>query len=464
MGRKMHIFKINLIIPVVLTLILHCNAMADEPNEPVQVSKTEKVTKYIITERQEQVISTDTAKKDKEKKGETHEKSVTFTAYIRADGGFRVERSRPERVLIKKDSQTWRIVPEKNKAVLIPDERKDFPIRLVKGEALTEALGELVISNESAFMQKHCRRKWEKTTDECVHDIYLAVVDGVIIEFTCEKGSREPAQITVTQRFDNIKTYLYECIEDNLEVDDELFEIAESFERIEPKPEPEAAPAEIELKPVSGKKAWALGCAAPLSERNHERHDILAGDEITPWNIQQKKDSLKEWWRVENREDLLKAIENLEAGGHRESFKEIADMLSNLNEEQFRALLDEKPFDSEKMYEIVIVREYSDELGETGILAWDYVRIVNLSRSGYLVGYLTEQEAWDIILPAAEELRQNFNSWEEIGRNYLIGRFFWSLYHTRRTGYLFDEAMIRLMEMPTSPWNMYPWDMEFEEE
>ena len=456
---------------ITFILISYHGTKANEPNETRDPNETstagisEKVTKYTITERKEPVITPNTTDKDEEKEEEADEKRVTFTAYIREDGDFRLERSEPNRIFIKKDSQTWRILPDKREATLIPDERKDFPIRLVKGRTLTEALGELVISKEAAFMEKHCLRKWDKTRGENVYDIYLAVVDGVVIEFACEQESREPVQITVTQRYNKITTYLYESIEEDFETDDELFEISESIERIEPKPEPEAIPAEIELKPVSGKKAWALGCAAPLSERNHDWYDTLVMDEGTPRIVQKWKDLLKDGWDTEDRNSLLESVEWLTTeGGHRKQFKKIADEISKLDEDEFKAYVTQYEEEFKKQFQILLTKKYYKEFGGTGILAWDYVRLVNLCRWGYLVGYITEEEAWNIILQAAEELRQNFDSWEEMGRNYLIGRYFWSPSRMIKEENLFNEAMMRLIEMPTSPWNMYPWDMEFEEE
>ena len=73
-----------------------------------------------------------------------------------------------------------------------------------------------------------------------------------------------------------------------------------------------------------------------------------------------------------------------------------------------------------------MAKEYYKKLGEKSLLGWDYGRYICLCRWGYLVGWLNEQEAWEKIMPAAELLQKSFSSWEDLGRNYLIGRLFWS--------------------------------------
>ncbi len=60
----------------------------------------------------------------------------------------------------------------------------------------------------------------------------------------------------------------------------------------------------------------------------------------------------------------------------------------------------------------------------------------------------------------AQMLQNKFDSWEDLGRNYLIGRQFWSYEKTKEEGHLFEDAYQRLLDMKSSPWNKYPWDMD----
>ena len=213
-------------------------------------------------------------------------------------------------------------------------------------------------------------------------------------------------------------------------------------------------------KVVTGRKAWALACSAVLTERNHRRHDLLATRRINEKNIQDEKKSLDRWWGINNREDLFDMLLLLEQKGHRKSFYEIGSYVTSLSEKQYNQLLQEYTNKPETLQEIKITKKYYTELGQKGILGWDYSRYISLCRWGYLVGYLTEEEAWEHIMRAAHILQYEFDSWEDLGRNYLIGRQFWSYKETKEGGHLFGDAYIRLLDMRSSPWNIYSWDMD----
>ena len=59
---------------------------------------------------------------------------------------------------------------------------------------------------------------------------------------------------------------------------------------------------------------------------------------------------------------------------------------------------------------------------------------------------------------AARTLQSNFDSWKELGENYLIGREFWSLHQTKEGGDLSRDAYFRLLNDPASPWNRHAWE------
>lgn len=217
----------------------------------------------------------------------------------------------------------------------------------------------------------------------------------------------------------------------------------------------------IEAKKVTGKKAWALGCAAVLFESNHERHDIL-GNIPSKWGVKAWKKRLSEGWGIENREDLLSQIKVLKEQGHRESFNKMGPMISSLNQEGYEKLVENLDTE-EKRHTVKIVRQYYPKVGDKSILGWDYSRIICLCRWGYHVGYITEEEAWEKILSTARILQSTFDSWEDLGQNYLIGRQFWSYQETKEGGYKFEDALQRLLDMPTSPWNLYPWNMNLDD-
>ena len=214
---------------------------------------------------------------------------------------------------------------------------------------------------------------------------------------------------------------------------------------------------------VTGAKAWALGCSAMLMERNHARHDTLAAVEITPENVAAMKQLLRDWWGVNNRKELLEALEWLdEQGGHRKDFDRIGKSIAYITEHQFQERLAQCRYDMDKQQELIIARKYYLQLGDKSIKGWDYTRYVAMCRWGYAAGYIAEDQAWKKIMPVARKLQKTFDSWEELGNNYLIGRQFWSYEQTQASGGLFTAAFDRLMSDAESPWNKYPWNMDLD--
>jgi hypothetical protein len=94
------------------------------------------------------------------------------------------------------------------------------------------------------------------------------------------------------------------------------------------------------------------------------------------------------------------------------------------------------------------------------ISAWDYDRYVALCGWGYLAGYLSEDEAWQRIMPVARLLQKTFSSWEDLGRNHIVGREFWSWEQTQDRGSLTLQSYKKLLTDPSSPWVKLKWDLD----
>jgi len=204
---------------------------------------------------------------------------------------------------------------------------------------------------------------------------------------------------------------------------------------------------------------WALGCAAVLTERNHGSHGLLAGDAVTEQSRLSARTLLSEWWGINSREDLLDTLASLDEKGHRADFAKIGRAICRLNRKTYEGLLAAED-DPETINKMRIAREYYVQLGYKSLYGWDYSRAICLCRWGYTVGYLSEEEAWEQVLPMARLLQATFDSWEDLGRNYLIGRRFWSDAETNEDGWRYEDALQRLRDMRDSPWNRYPWDLD----
>jgi hypothetical protein len=141
---------------------------------------------------------------------------------------------------------------------------------------------------------------------------------------------------------------------------------------------------------------------------------------------------------------------------------ETGEMLYSLTPEEIARCMAQAQHDPETCNQLELVRDYYPRVGEKTLLAWDFSRYIALCRWGYLVGYISEEEAWEKIMPAARILRSHFASWQEFGENYLLGREYWSYERTVANGGQYRQVFSKLLKDPTSPWNVCPWNTDLE--
>ena len=197
-----------------------------------------------------------------------------------------------------------------------------------------------------------------------------------------------------------------------------------------------------------------------LNERNHASHDTLNVSAMTERNIRSTKKLIAEGWGIENREDLFDMLLKMHLQGHRARFDVLGNLLSSFSDEELRLFIEQIKDNTQALNEVRVVKEYYNKLGDKSIIGWDYSRYICLCRWGYHVGYLSEDEAWEMIMEAARLLQERFDSWEDLGNNYMIGRLFWSPKQVEEDEDIYEDAFMRLMDMKSSPWNLYAWDTD----
>lgn len=176
-------------------------------------------------------------------------------------------------------------------------------------------------------------------------------------------------------------------------------------------------------------RLWALATTALLVQYNGDSHELLGSRPASDHTWGQN--GLRDWWGITGREEAVKTLSWLEKTGHRRRY---------LAEDRSRWRKQQPP---------------------TPYLAWDYCRLVWVAGASYVAGYLTEEEAWQRIMPAARAVQANYSSWREMGEDYLRGRERWK----GRRDPQFDR-IFQLLTNPddtNSPWNRNKWDTDLSE-
>lgn len=214
----------------------------------------------------------------------------------------------------------------------------------------------------------------------------------------------------------------------------------------------------MQFAPDKQQQLWGLAACALLTARNGEKHDTLGGMTLTPKTVKYCKTILNDWWGVQTREELLSTLNDLDESGHRAGFINLGQQVSMLSEKAYSSWVQQLVKNPEALNSVKIARKYYPLLGaRKSLVAWDYARYISLCRWGYVAGLLSEQEAWQKIMPAAQRIQDAYDSWQELGENYIIGIAFWSDDQAERERC--DYALSQLLTDEASPWTTLPWKL-----
>lgn len=212
--------------------------------------------------------------------------------------------------------------------------------------------------------------------------------------------------------------------------------------------------------PTRSQKLYALALSAYYTEYNKGSHYDLGVNARTPENTEKILSGLARGWSIFNRNDLLDSLGWLETGGHRAGFNEIVHWLDDADPEARAQNLHLADADEKTSNRVAFVMSHKDALNGKSIDAWDFARYVNLCRWGYHTGFLTEGEAWGLIMPIARDIQTTYASWDEYGRAFLVGREFWSPKEMIKSGPYSRRIHTRLVTEPDSPWMRIAWNTD----
>lgn len=167
-------------------------------------------------------------------------------------------------------------------------------------------------------------------------------------------------------------------------------------------------------------KQHLLAYGANLSLYRSESPRILPVKE----DYETLKEGLSSYWDVSNTEEAVQTLEWLLTEGHRARYDQLLIALK-----AGQSFTEEEVGKSQECYEAaqeVIMKKLSFTKSDFDqvdtIAAWDFDRAVNIARWSYILGYLTEEQAWDYIERAADDTSQIFGSWKDYFSSFAFGR------------------------------------------
>lgn len=174
--------------------------------------------------------------------------------------------------------------------------------------------------------------------------------------------------------------------------------------------------------PTLEQKRWALAGGAFNVQIDLKYSNVLAGIEPVPRGRRLvTHHNLAKFYNIYSRQDLLDYLQGLQDRGFRAAYDQLAAHWASADEEKWQALWMDFRVADEELLPIYWVRGYAHALGKNGVIGYDLREYMDGCRAGYRAGYLTEEECWRRIMPAARLAQSLFGSWEEYILSYLVG-------------------------------------------
>ena len=178
-----------------------------------------------------------------------------------------------------------------------------------------------------------------------------------------------------------------------------------------------------------------------------------------------------EGWGIDTKEGYWGFANHLKEDGRRWYFDFIYNMVNNAPEENWDELMNQKYGENERAQRYLNfiktgkVQEILKQKGiiafdseiEIGVAAYDVSVLIGHARRAYTYEIISEEEAWEVIGFATKLAKENFSSWEEFAKSYILG--FTLDIKDRKDGYLEEMYGLytQILENPNSPWNTINW-------
>ena len=178
-----------------------------------------------------------------------------------------------------------------------------------------------------------------------------------------------------------------------------------------------------------------------------------------------------EGWGIDTTEGYWNLTNYFIKDGRRWYFDFIYNMMNTEPEENWWNLMSQKFGDNERAHRYLNLLKtgkiqetlknkgfitFDSEL-ENGVVGYDASVLIGHARRAFTANLVSEQEAWKVINFATQLAKENFSSWDEFAKSYILG--FTLDIRDKKDGFL--EEMYHLYsqvkENSMSPWNTLNW-------
>lgn len=207
-------------------------------------------------------------------------------------------------------------------------------------------------------------------------------------------------------------------------------------------------------------KWWCLALGAVFQKRDGWSHETLGPRDIAREDKDHYRTALADSWQIENRDQLHSQLDWLYNQGQQASYMETRNEIACMKRSRVEALASEIAEGDKEQLRLFVVLRYQHALGVGGVLGFDASRAFWVCKLSYLLGIMTEQEAYAYLHKFAQRVQPKFNDWYQYSLSYMIGREFWQpSTSTDNLNMLMKDAKGLAID-PSSPWQKIPWNLD----
>jgi len=214
------------------------------------------------------------------------------------------------------------------------------------------------------------------------------------------------------------------------------------------------------MSKLTSAQKWMINAGAILADENQMPNNELHA--FDPYNHEKVNNVIRMFsddWGIGNINALMAIVDNFLTGkgGHNLSFCDTRNYWSRFSTEQAKRGM--QHYSDDEQSDIQLALTHAHSIGPAGVLSWDLARCVPMLRNAYSLAWISEEEVWKNLKIISIKLQQNYQSWEQAGTAYIVGRLFWAkggLSESTCNDYF--SMLKRILINPEHAWNTVDWN------
>ena len=182
-------------------------------------------------------------------------------------------------------------------------------------------------------------------------------------------------------------------------------------------------------------------------------------------SVEDTRKMLEDSWEIMNRADLVTRLYRLLCGDHSKGYAALRSRCADPEWvervlEDLDKTVDKSTMDVEMCWRIHRFLNNDRGIQDVEFAAWDLMRAAMLTRSGFALGWLSEDEAWDTLALINHALQMHYSSWDEAWEAYRLGRWLWAAEGPEEEAVddMHDRARGAYLLGKRGLWKSLPWD------